>query len=131
MATTWTKSGPRIARAVQSTTETVPVDDSVGLQLEGVDAVAVVLHAPVGQTFTGAGSLLGYARRSLAAGWVKVPRASYPMDEYAGLQDAEMPPYPVPVKIGLFIWLPNAIGLTGGAQITSDYLGSYGSGASP
>jgi hypothetical protein len=129
VATTWTQSGSRSGQASQATTESAPSGSTLGVDLDSVGSVCVVLHAPVGQTFDGTGTLLGY--RFLANAWVRAPRADVDMADYAGLSDVAPPSLLTEAPVGRFIYMPSGIGLSGGSTITTDYvctlrLGSQG-----
>jgi hypothetical protein len=126
MASSWTQTGSRSARAVQQTTEVAPTVTDKGVPLEGVDSVMPVVKAPDGQTFTGTGTLLGYV---YAAGrWVRAPRADRDLSDLAGLLEGALDAQPVISKAGYFIWIPSGVGLSGGTEITTDYVCTLGSG---
>jgi hypothetical protein len=132
VATQWTATGSRSARAVQSTTESAPSDASVGVPREGLDSIEPVLVAPNGQTFTGAGTLLAYvylfATGAAAARWVRAPEDDRDLSSLTGLAEGALPAYEVVSKTGLFIWIPSGVGLSGGATVTTDYVCGAGSG---
>lgn len=126
MASSWTQTGSRSARAVQQTTDVAPVDTSVGVPLEGVDCIMPVLKAPVGQTFDGSGTLLAYV---YAAGrWVRRSLWDKDLSALAGLSEGSLDDEEIRLRAGYFIWIPNAVGVTGGTEITIDYVCSLGSG---
>lgn len=122
----WTQTGSRSATAVQSTTEAAPTDTSVGVPLEGVDSVMPVLKAPDGQTFTGTGTILAYV---YAAGrWARAPTADRDLSDLSGLPEGALEAWLVISRSGWFIWIPSAVGLSGGTTVTTDYVCSLGSG---
>jgi hypothetical protein len=123
MAAAWTPKGTRSMQAVEALTEVAPVSTNEGVDLQDVWSIAPIVHAPAGQTFTGAGSLLGYVYISSTSMWVRFPRADYDLSELAGLQDAALPTFEVKSPRGRFALIANGVVLSGaGAEITIEFL---------
>lgn len=101
--------------STQALTEAAPTLND-GVLLEGVAAVVPTIHAPGGQTFTGAGKLLGYVKRN--GSWVRAPRSDVALDSVAGLQDADLDAIRVFSPRDRFALIASAVGLSGGTQIT-------------
>jgi hypothetical protein len=121
MAAAWTQTGARSAQAVEALTETEPALSTDGVSLADVASVIPVLHAPVGQTFTGVGSLLGY--KWTGSTWVRAPRLDYDLSEIAGLQDGELRPMPVDAPRGRLALIASGVTLSGaGATVTLELL---------
>lgn len=122
MAATWSFAPSRSTTATEALTEAAPALAADGVNLEGVSAVVPIVHAPVGQTFTGAGRLLGYVYHP-STGWVRFPRGDYDLAEVSALQDAALPSFEVNAPRGRFALIASGVGLSGaGTQITIDFL---------
>ena len=114
----------RTTRAVQALTEVAPVAVE-GVQLDinyGIETILPVVRAPAGQTFTGAGFFLGYIYVASLGLWVRAPRADLDCSDLAGLEIAALPSLPVNSATGWFQLVPNGIGVSGGAEIITDYV---------
>lgn len=125
MAATWdviSPAFPRSRRSVQALTEAAPASASDGIDLSGLASVVVVVHAPVGQTFTSAGSLLGYVFSNGV--WVPHTEANIDFSYVTGLQDGALgPALPVKSPRDRFALIASGVGLSGaGTQITLELM---------
>jgi len=123
MAAAWTSAGRRSVQAVEALTEAAPALPGDGIDLADVSAIVPILHAPVGQTFTGIGSLLAYVYSATTATWVRFPRGDIDLSDAAGLQDAALPSFDVKSPRGRFALIANGVTLSGaGATIIIEFL---------
>lgn len=124
MAATWTPFTGllRSRQSVQALTEAAPTLSSEGIDLAWVDSITVILHAPVGQTFTGAGVLNGYVFSNGL--WVPDSGADVDLSYVAGKQDGKCGPgLPVTAPRGRFALIANGVALSGaGTTITIDLM---------
>jgi hypothetical protein len=121
MATWSNMTGKARSRTViQDATEAEPVSALDGIDLNDVSSILAIVRAPAGQTFTGAGSLLGYLY--VMGAWERAPRADVELDEFAALDAAVLPSLPIDSPQGRFCYVPSGVGLSGGTQVTTDYL---------
>jgi hypothetical protein len=120
MAATWTPIAGylRSVQSVQALTETAPSGND-GISLFDVASVVPVLHAPNGQTFTGAGTLLGYVKTALGA-WVRQASADLDVSELSGLQDGTLRAVTIASPRERLAYIASGIGLSGGTQITME-----------
>jgi hypothetical protein len=130
VAASYTALGQRSTRSVQLLTEAAPVSAKEGVLLNNMESVAVGIHAPVGQTFTGVGTLLGYAY--LNGAWLRYPAGDLDLSDAAGLQDAALGPLVVRSKRDWFQFIANGVTLSGaGTQITIDLMVVGSKGEAP
>lgn len=122
MAATWVVLGSRSRRSVQLLTEAAPASAADGVPLDDVASIKVVVHAPVGQTFTATGSLLGYVYSNGV--WVRDSNADIDFSYASGLQDGGLgPALPVSSRRDRFALIASAVGLSGaGTQITLEMM---------
>src|SRR4051812_18999569 len=122
MAATWVPLGARSRRSVQALTEAAPASATDGVPLDDVASIKVVVHAPAGQTFTAAGSLLGYVYSNSV--WVRDSNADIDLSYANGLQDGGLgPALPVTSRRDRFALIASAVGLSGaGTQITIELM---------
>lgn len=125
MAAPWTPvtGKPRSVQVTQAVpTDSAPsaVDD--GVDLSSLKALAVYYHAPPGQTFTGTGTLVCYVWRP-SRGWKRYKALDYDMGDAAGLDEAILPPFDVKAPIARLAFVPLNVAVSGGAQVTADYVG--------
>lgn len=119
MATWAVLSGASVSAAsTQNTTDSAPSGSADGVALVDVDAIIPVLTAPNGQTFTGAGTLLGYWYSDKLARWVRAYRADDSFADLAGASEGVLPPLPVNNPSGRFAYICSGVGLSGGTTVT-------------
>lgn len=103
---------------MQAFTEAGAPSNGDGLVLNGVDSVMPVLIAPQGETFTGAGSLLGWYQNDTyfdpSASWDRFPRADdTDLSDFAGRSIIYLPGLPITHPAGRLVLLANGIGHSG------------------
>ena len=127
MAATWTPLWTRSVRSTQIATEAAPTLATEGMLVTGVIAVALAVHAPQGQTFTGSGYMRGYSYHGILGLWLPQGDADRDLVWRAGLADALFPSIPVDQAAGRIAWICDGVGLSGGTTITLEML-AYGPG---
>jgi hypothetical protein len=124
MTATWTplQTNSRSLQSVQALSEAAPTLATEGIDLTGLGAIVPVLYAPNGQTFTGAGTLLGYYYNTLLGQWVRLPRLDDDMADATGLAVVAFPSIPVLQSGGRFALICSAVGVSGGTAVTLQFI---------
>lgn len=122
---TWSKldSVGRSVTAQMALTESAPVDQTEGIALD-VEVIVPILHAPVGQTFTGgssSGTLVAYFYHK-TTGWVRVPRLDDDLTDCTGLSIVRFQPIVLYTHDGQFALMPSGVLVSGGTVIQLDLI---------
>ena len=120
MATTWSSTGNRSAKAVSTSTGGTATGDAPtlatdGVNLTGIGGVAIQVSADSGKKLAGAGTLQCYVYDADTLGvWVRVPD----LDQTIGVTNLRGQSFPgiyVPSPRGRVAWIPSGVTVDAGS----------------
>jgi hypothetical protein len=129
MAIAWTRytNKPKSVFGVTTAlTESAPTDPTDGIDLRGVDSIAVSIAAPNGQTFDGTGALLAYRYHDDIGAWRPMPEFDYDMSDALNRASVEWASISVNQKDGRIAYVPSGVGVSGGTVLTISIIASGG-----